>query len=154
MQRAARRIAVEVRGIERLGHNTLGRERRVPVDEDRQPDGGIVQPLARRAVGLIGACPPLDDGVDCLEVAGICGEGDVDLARFSGAAAMGAEVVLDVAAAAFGIRAHGLERALALELAQDRLVGTADHVREHVEPAAMRHPQHDLVRPGLRSQVN
>src|SRR5438067_1058745 len=40
----------------------------------------------------------------------------------------------------------GVDRALALELAQDDLVRPADDVREHVEPAAVRHADHDFVR--------
>ena len=63
--------------------------------------------------------------------------------------ALGAEVVLDVAGAALGIGDDRLDRPLALELAQDRLVGLPDRVGEHAEPAAVRHPDHDLVRARL-----
>ena len=38
-----------------------------------------------------------------------------------------------------------LGRSLALELAEDLLVRLADRVGEHVEPAAVRHADHDLV---------
>ena len=55
------------------------------------------------------------------------------------------EVVLDVARAALVVRDDGVDRALALELAQDRLVRAADRVDEHVQPPAMSHPDHDLV---------
>ena len=44
-----------------------------------------------------------------------------------------------------GSAATASMRPLALELAQDRLVRPADHVGEHVEPAAVRHADHDLV---------
>ena len=45
-----------------------------------------------------------------------------------------------------GVRADGLEHPLALELAQDHVVRTADDVREDVEAAAVGHPDHDLAR--------
>ena len=54
-------------------------------------------------------------------------------------------MVFDVARAALGIGDDRLERALALELPEDRLVGTTEHVRKHVEAASMRHPEHHLV---------
>ena len=63
-------------------------------------------------------------------------------------------MVLDVAGAALGIGGDGLERPLALELAQDRLVRAAEHVREHVQPAAVRHAEHDLVAALLRGELD
>ena len=108
-----------------------------------------MQALARRAVGLVGARPALDDGIDRLEVARVRRERDVDLAVRRDALALRAEVVLHVAGAALGVRADRLEHPLALELAQDRLVRTADDVREHVEAAAVRHADHGLVRAAL-----
>ena len=55
-------------------------------------------------------------------------------------------MVLDVARSPLRIGNEGVDGALALELAQDRGVGAADRVREHVEPPTMRDPDHDLVR--------
>ena len=69
-----------------------------------------------------------------------------DLARRRRPRPLRAEVVLDVAGAAFGVGDDSLQRALALELAQDRLVRAAEHVGEDVQPAAVRHAEHDLVR--------
>ena len=148
------RVPVQVREIERLGDDALSGKRRVAVDEDRQRDGGVVQALARRAVGLVGASLSLDDGVDGLEVARVRGERDVDLSALRRAPALCAEVVLDVAGPALGVRAHRLDHPLAFELTEDRLVRAPDDVREHVEPAAVRHPEHDLVRAGVRSEMN
>ena len=54
-------------------------------------------------------------------------------------------MVLDVAAASLLAGHDGLDRALALELAQDRLVRAPDDVSEDVEPAAVGHSEHDLV---------
>ena len=73
-------------------------------------------------------------------------EASVTVISPAGAArALGAEVVLDVAGAALGIGGDCLEGPLALELAQDRLVGAADHMGQHVQPAAVGHAEHDLV---------
>ena len=55
---------------------------------------------------------------------------------------VGAEVVLDVARA---LRAARVD--VALELVEDLRVGLADDVGEHVEPAAVRHADDDLVEP-------
>ena len=60
--------------------------------------------------------------------------------------ALGAVVVLDVAGAALRDRGDGLERRGALELGEDRLVGAAEVVGEHVEPAAVGHADDDLAR--------
>ena len=119
-----------------------------------QRRGRVVDSLARRAVGLLRAGLTLDDRVDRLEVARIRGERHGDLAGGGRAAPLRAEVVLDVAAASLGIGADRLERLLALELAQDRLVGAADDVREDVEPAAVRHAHHDFLRTGARTELD
>ena len=66
----------------------------------------------------------------------------------------GAEVVLDVAARTLGGRGDGLDRPLALELAQELLVRAVDDVRENVQAATVRHADHDLVRAGLGCELN
>src|SRR4051795_11450009 len=53
----------------------------------------------------------------------------------------GAEMVFDVAGAFDGV---GIGRA-ALELVEQRAVRLAHHLRQHVEAAAMRHTEHDLL---------
>ena len=63
-------------------------------------------------------------------------------------------MVLDVAGAALGIDDERVDRPLALELAQDRLVRPADRVGERVEAAAVRHPDHDLVRAVGRGELD
>src|SRR5256885_2222152 len=63
----------------------------------------------------------------------------------AGAGGEGDVVVLDVAGAALRDRRDGLQRRGALELGEDRVVGAAEVVREHVEPAAVRHADHDLA---------
>ena len=54
-------------------------------------------------------------------------------------------VVLDVAGPALRDRRDRLERGGALELGEDRLVGAAEVVGEHVEPAAVGHADDDLA---------
>ena len=80
---------------------------------------------------------PLDDRVHRLEVAGVGGHRDVQrLAVGAGEGAGGAEVVLDVAGPLAGERVE-----VALELAEDLLVALAEDVGEHVEAAAVGHPE-------------
>ena len=89
---------------------------------------------------------PSTTGRDVLEVARVGLQPDDDRAAVvEPVGALGAVVVLDVAGAALRDRRHGLDRRRALELAEDRLVGAAEVVGEHVEPAAVRHAEHDLA---------
>ena len=129
-------------------------ERRVAVDEDREGDARIVVALARGAVGLLRPRPSLDDRVDRLEMARVGDERDRDVAGRRRPRPLRAEVVLDVAAASLLARDDGLDRPFALELAQDRLVRPPDDVCEDVQPAAMRHSEHDLVGAVPRSEVD
>ena len=145
VERAAGRVAVEARQVERLRDDALTGERRVAVDQDRQRDRGVVDAGAARAVGLLGARPALDDRVDRLEMARVRRERDRHLARRGLARPGRGEVVLDVAGSALVVDDDRIDRPLALELAQDRLVRAADRVHEHVQPAAVCHPDHDLV---------
>ena len=146
MQGAARRVALEALQVERLGDDALPCERGVAVDEDRQRDRRVVEPGAGRAVRLLGARPALDDRVDGLEMARVGHDRHLDLAAVGDARARRREVVLHVAAAAFRIDDERVVGALPLELAQDGLVRAADRVDEGVQPPAVRHPDHDLVR--------
>ena len=59
-------------------------------------------------------------------------------------------VVLHVAGAAFGRELPAFDLPTALELGEDRLVGPADGVGQHVEPAAVRHADHHLAGALLR----
>ena len=59
--------------------------------------------------------------------------------------ALGAVVVLDVARPALGDGRDDLECRGALELGEDRVVGAAEVVGQHVQPAAVGHPHDDLL---------
>ena len=117
------------------------------MQDDR--DRGVVVQVRVRALarGLDRARRALDHRADVLEVArvGLQPHDDRGLVgQLVGA--LGAVVVLDVAGAALRDRRHGLDRGGALELAEDRLVRAPEAVGEHVEPAAVRHPDDDLAR--------
>ena len=139
---AAGAVAAQLREVERLGDDSLAGERRVAVQQQRKDREG----LALVEDVLLRAGDALQDGVDGLEVARVRGERHLDVLAGAGReVALGAEVVLHVAGA--------LDRArvdVALELAEDLVVGLADDVGQHVEPAAVGHADGDLVEPGLR----
>ena len=63
-------------------------------------------------------------------------------------------MVLDVTRPALLVGDQRVDRALALELPEDRRIGTADGVREDVEPPAMRDPDQDLVRTRLGGELD
>ena len=144
----AGRVALERVQVERLGDDPLARERGVAVQQDREREPRVVCPVAGRAVGLICAGHPLDDGVDGLEMARIGREGDRDRPGGGLAAPFGAEVVLDVACPALHVGGDDLDRPLAFELADDLLVRHADRVREDVEAAAVCHADHGRAAAG------
>ena len=154
MQRAAGRVAGKPLEVERLGDDALPGKRGVTVDEDRQRDGRAVAAGGGRAVGLLRARPALDHRVDGLEVARVGDERDRDLARLGLADALRAEVVLHVTGAALGTADDRIRHALSLELAEDRLVGLAQRVREHAEAAAVRHAHDDPVRALARRELD
>ena len=154
VERAAGAVAGERLEVERLRDDPLAGERGVAVEEDRERDARVGVAVARGAIGLLGARAALDDGIDRLEVARVGDERDRDVAGRRRARALRAEVVLHVAAAALLGRDDRLDRPLALELAEDDVVRPADDVREDVEAAAVRHPDHDLVRAGLGGEID
>ncbi len=154
VQRAAGRVAGKTLEIQCLSNFALAGERSVTVDEHRQRDARVGVALARRAVGLLGARASFDNRVDGLEMARVRGNRDGNVARCSCTRSFSAEVVLHVAAAAFFASNDRVDRSLALELAQDRLVRAADDVREHVEAATVRHADDDFVRSGARGDLD
>ena len=125
------------------------------MDEHRQHRVRIVGQLARLAAGLVGPRAALDHRVHVLEVTRVGGQRDGDAAPVARPVGAGrAVVVLHVAGAALGRRGVHRQRLLALELGQDRLVGASDRVGQHVEPAAVRHPEHDLAGAGRGGELD
>ena len=68
VHRAAIRVAGQPVQVERLGHDPLGGEGRIAVDEDWDRDPSVEACHGLGAVGLLGPSPPLDDRVHRLEV--------------------------------------------------------------------------------------
>ncbi len=146
VDRAADGVAVERLEVERLRDDALAGERGVAVQDDRDRGVGVLVGVRALAGGLRRAGGAGDDGVDELQVrwVGLQPHGD-RLAAQQLVGALGAVVVLDVAGPALGDRGDRLERLGALELGEDRPVRAAEVVREHVEPAAVGHPDDDLA---------
>ena len=90
---------------------------------------GSWMPGSGRAIGLLGTREALDDRIDGLEVARVRRDGHLDLARRRRPRLRRREVVLDVARAALLVGDERVDRALALELPQDRRVRATDDVR-------------------------
>ena len=63
-------------------------------------------------------------------------------------------VVLDVPGSPLRDRCNRVERDGALELAEDRVVGPAEVVGQHVQPPAVGHPDDDLRRPLRRRELD
>ena len=135
VDRAAGVVAARLRHVEAFLDHALPRDGGVAVDQDRQH---LVARACRRAgagararepstTGLtISRCDGLNASVRCT------GPPGVDHVRRE------ALVVLDVAGGQ-------LLRRLAFELREQVRRHLAQHVDEHVEPAAMRHADHDLA---------
>src|SRR5439155_4501313 len=135
---AAGRVARERLEVERLGDHALAGEGGVAMDQDRERPVGVVLRLRAVAIRLLRPCPALDDRVYVFEVARVRGQRDLDLLALRRRIdALGALVVLDVAGSAPRPRGHDVYVLLPLELGEDLPVGTADRVREHVQPPAV-----------------
>ncbi len=142
VQRAARAVAIQLREVERLCDHALPRERGVAVDQDRHHGVVVARDLRCGAVGLLRARDPFRHRVDRLEVARIGREQDVDRAAGRGRVrAFRAQMVLHVAGRAVAA-VHPFE------LGDNGAVGPPEHVDDDVEPAAVRHAEHDLARAG------
>jgi hypothetical protein len=134
---AAVAIGAQARHVQRLRDDALAAEGRVAVDQDREHALAVLVAL----LVLEGARHAAHDRVHGLEVARVGREQHLD--RAAGARAVDAllaQVVLDVARALARQRQQH-----ALELAEDRVPALAQDVGQHVEPAAVRHADHDLL---------
>ena len=158
VHRASRGVAGEAREIERLGHHSLRGEGGISMDEDGDGNAGVGarrrRPIGGRRRSTIRLGRPratLDHGIDGLEVTGVRSEDDGDLPLRGAVGATRTVVVLDVVRRA--LRDEPFVAAGArFELFEDRLVGDAHDMGQHVQAAAMGHPQDDLVSARLPGQ--
>ena len=142
---AAGAVAAQLGEVQRLRDHALAGEGGVTVHEQRQHR----ERLALVEHVLLGAGDALEHRVDGLEVRGVRRDRDLDLVAGVGEElTLGAEVVLHVAGALHRPRVD-----VALELAEDLAVALADDVGQHVEPAAVGHPDGDLVEAGLGGRL-
>ena len=143
VQRTPGGVAGELRIVEHLGDDALGRERGIAMEEKRKD-------AAARGVAaetLPGADLALHDRVDGLEVRGIGSEAHLNLFPGGGVEhGLVTEVIFHVAVALHRVGDEALG-----ELLEDELEGFAEEVGEDVEPAAVGHAQHDLVDAGVRA---
>ena len=144
VDRAADRIRPDVGKIQRLRPNALPGKGRVPVQNDRK---NFLHSAGISGARLLGARAAHDHGIDRFEVARIRSQVNAELAPFARAVfPRRADVILDVAAAQHAARVHILEARENIRRALSR------DVRHHVQPPAMAHAQHHLLRARRRSR--
>ena len=124
MHRAAGPVALQLRKLECFGDDSLARECRIPVNQDRE---NVVPALLRQQI-LLGSHNSLEHRIDRLEMRGVGREVHgrvraVGRQERSG----GAEVVLHIARALDRVVA-----VVALEFAEDLRVGLTRDVRQNV----------------------
>ena len=141
MDRATGLVTLQLGEVEGLLDDALADEGRVAVDEDRDD-----RQVRVAQVFLLGAHDALQDAVGGLQVRGVGGHVDLGgQAVVEGVHAPRAQVVLDVARSL-----DGVGHVVTLELVEDLRVGLARDVGQHVEAAAVRHADGDLVDAGAR----
>ena len=138
VDRAAGAVTLQAGQAEALGDDALAGEGRVAVQQQRQHLGALDEIVL---LILLRAHLSEHDGIDDLEMRRVGGKRQMHRLVVEGAVRREAEMVLHVA------RALGLDRSrrAALELVEDRAVRLAHHLAEHVEPAAVRHADLDVL---------
>ena len=134
VHRAARAIAAGLREVQRLHHDALAGEGCVAVHHDRQHLRAVLVPAAV----LARAGGPGHDRVHDLEVRRVERQRQVNRPAGRRDVAGEALVVLDVAR-------RQIVGVLSLELGEQVLGHLAERVHQHVQPAAVGHPDHELL---------
>ena len=124
---------------EALRDHALAGKRRIAVNEQRHHHGAVFRRGAELI--LLGAHLAEHHRIDDFQMRRIGGERQMHFVVVELAVRRGAEVIFDVA------RAFDLvgRRRAALEFVEDGAVRLGHDLRQHVEPAAMRHADHDLA---------
>src|SRR6266404_1909749 len=129
VNRAAGLVARQLRKVERLGHDAFAGERGVAVEQHRQSARSL-------AVDVLScAHDSLDDRVDEFEVTRIRDDGESYLAAVGSLA--NAARALMVFHVALIVREVRMDRSF--KAGEDAFAELADDVRDHVQPASMRH---------------
>ncbi len=131
-------MAAQIGQAEAFRDDALAGERRVAGNQQRHHHGAVF--AGRAVLVLLGAHLAEHHRIDDLEMRRVRGQRQMHLVAVELAVRRRAEVILHVAGA-FDV--VGRRRA-ALELVEDRAVRLVHHLRQHVEPAAMRHADDDL----------
>ena len=139
MHRAAGAVATQSGKPEALRHHALAGKRRIAVNEQRHHHGAVFRRGAEMI--LLGAHLAEHHRIDDFQMRRIGGERQMHFVGVELAVRRGAEVIFDVA------RAFDLvgRRRAALELVEDGAVRLGHDLRQHVEPAAVRHADDDLA---------
>ena len=150
VDRPARVPAVQAAQVQRFRDDALSGKRRVAVNQDRHAPRRIElrrTPLVRRRPR--GPRHAFHDRIDRLEMARVGRHRHLEVHRAPILnRALGPGVVLHIPGPRH-VLAEVARRHRILELGQDLLVRLAQHVRHHVEAAAVRHPDEDRTDPGF-----
>ena len=139
MHRAAGAVATQSGKPEAFGDHALPGERSVAVDQQRHHHGAVFRRGAELI--LLGAHLAEHHRIDDFQMRRIGGERQMHLVLIELAIRRGAEMVFHVAGAFDLVR----RRRAALEFVEDGAVRLGHDLRQHVEPAAMRHADDDLA---------
>ena len=104
---------------------------------------GDLAALAIAALLLLGAHLAEHDRIDRFQMRRVGGQRQMHVLPVDCAVRRGAEMVFDITRAMDVLGIAGM----ALELREDRGIGLADNISEHVQPAAMRHADHEFLDP-------
>ena len=152
VHRAAGPVTAEGAKIEGLLDHALAGKGGVAVDNDRQRGRRVMVGFGRTALGLAGPGSTIDHRADKFEMARVVSQRDRDrTTRFGDEGALGAEMVLHVAGAFVLALVAGL---LAFEFAEDRDIGAAQGVDQHVQAAPVRHSEDDVAGALIRRHVD
>ena len=145
VNRAAGVVAGQPRQVQRLGDDALAGERRVAVNEDRQRQRGrrtAPRPADRPIVPAARAMPTTTGSTASRWL----GFGAIVTYIWPRGAAVRAPAWYFTSPIQPRSVRNDLRRDRILELREDLRVRLVEHVREHVQPAAMRHAEHRVAR--------
>ena len=139
MHGAAGAVPAQSRQAEAFGDDALPGKGGIAGNEQRHHHGAVFAGGAELI--LLGAHLAEHDRIDDLEMRRIGGEREMHAVAVELAVGGGAEMILHVARALDLVRRRGA----APEFVEDGALRLAHHLRQHVEPAAMRHADADVL---------